>query len=86
MTQKNDEIYAVIEDLVSMEYGVTAETYLFKSLEGAKAKLKELYENIDKDPYDMEEYEPNDYIDLWYDGWYDREHYHARIEKLKVGE
>lgn len=59
--------------------------FVYDSRRKAEKRLAELYEIGKKDGYfDKDESVEGDYVDLYMDGYYSRDHYHARIEEREV--
>ena len=82
---KPSKMYAVILDEVYD--GETCESRVWITADRAVAekKLAELDKlGAENDHFDCSEREPKDYIDYWLDGWYDRWHFHARIEEKEI--
>ena len=82
---KPSKMYAVILDEVYD--GETCESRVWITADRAVAekKLAELDKlGAENDHFDCSERELKDYIDYWLDGWYDRWHFHARIEEKEI--
>ena len=82
---KTSKVYAVILDEVYDGEACESRVWIFADRAGAEKKLAELDKiGGENDHFDCSERELKDYVDYWLDGWYNRWHFHARIEERKI--
>ena len=78
-------VYLVLLDEVYDGETGDCTVFVYDSREKAEKQLAELYK-IGKgtDRFDKDESEEGDFVDLYLDGYYSNDHFHARIEKREI--
>ena len=79
-------VYNVILDCASRGEQFDPEVWSYDNRKNAEKKLEEFYKEGLSDDYcyDKDESSMPDYIDLYMDGWYQQDHFHAHIERQEV--
>lgn len=81
---KNPVYLVLLDEVYDGDTG-DCTAYIFDSREKAEKQLAELYKiGKEMNRFDVDDSAEGDYVDLYTEGFYSRDHYHARIEKREI--